>query len=384
MFDFQNHLNFNPNGSKKDKWAIVVSCYDRLKLHGVEVQLYQNKDRNAASPLAVSFGSKAFDHTGDLSGVELDGDDWIEITRDKVLNRASWVGIEPDDLKKSILKFGENVNDALRSSIDNWARVFQNTNDLHSLEAKLLALESMGFDIYKPFFHETSVKNKESLLSNGFDLSKVAGRVSEKHFPDGVYLKSSTESIGLAEDAVQLPYFLKKSQFFNVEDRGDMERITNKNVIIKNLRNSFEEENKRFDDVVGELTERLCKTPGDESLKIEIKSQLAKWKLFIDNSLSSLREAITEHLKSQGVRVVSVNNDSGSLNRKVGSFISLYPKDLSSGIISLIPSPSLEQINKKLKIMDNDNTLSIKETSSLLPPKEKMESPRFPPAGFKV
>lgn len=341
MFSFHHHLPEQTH-SELHRWSLTLAIYDRLSAHGISPALYRNKTLPDLPPLLLHTGREWIGPTGPILQGSFDANNFSPLLRENAGNAVSWVGISPGELPEAIRHATEQVNLALEISISRWARLPADQQHPHSLESRLWAAQQHGFDIFSIYYHETSEENVSTILKHGFDLQRGKARLSDDGMPDGVFLKTSTDSLELSGTPVQLPFLLKKGPSVHVKDRDEILRVMMENpgihVLKMQISNTDQREQARFDRLMNELK----KDPKDPSLKKQLEQCLAEWKAEIRRLATSVRQLFTAELKAQGTRSLHVSHDAGSWGRQVRSIVALYPEDICPADAKLLPKPEVK------------------------------------------
>jgi len=355
MFDFHNYLNGSENDSTIRKWALTLAIFDRLSFHGLPVEMHVNRDRLSDPPLVVSLGSMQVSYRGSENIDDIE--DWAFLSRSFANKACENLRLPHLDLDNAVIIATEDVNQAINKSIENWIKYGDINQPGTSLEAKIYSLKKLGFNTEKMLYHETESEFESKITSDGFDLSFIRGRRSELTLPDGVYFKPTKKPLDLASNPVQMPFLIKASTPLIITDRESMSSSKVFSSNVEEMKVKYEQGNDYHDGITKEILELVIKTPLNDELESRMRLAMESWREFIDDSAAAIRKEITNGLKSQGVRVLTVLNDKGSLGRSIESTISLYPEDIISPLLNSVPTPKIEDLKfDRDKLLKNEFT----------------------------
>jgi hypothetical protein len=207
----------------------------------------------------------------------------------------------------------------------------------NSLESKLSSAIQLGFDINNIYYHETSYNNAQKIREGGFKLTQSTASTSDSAMPHGVFFKPNDDVIDVAENPVQIPIFLKRTQTLTFNDRKELENYFDESPEIAALRAAGVEMDDgytaKYDKHVEYYNKNTPRGLGDPEISkahyAECDRILGEWKSEIESHSNVIKHAQTNYLMEQGVESIVVKNDEGSFGRIVTSIVHLDPSNAS-------------------------------------------------------
>ena len=249
---------------------------------------------------------------------------------------ASWMRIEDKEFEENLIL----VKDMTQKLISDYIK---SENPMRfekgSVEEKLYYLHRKGFDISKTMFHETKLENKNSIIENGFDLSKQNAANSDYEMPTGVFVKPDDRPIYIyEEECIQIPFFLKKGSHVEIDKRENvclyLSQISPEWKKLSDERKSNDDRfNSEYEKIEKELIEVINKNSDrKEELKSEIKYKMNKlmldWGGMIERIAPLAKKEINRALKKYKIDSMRVKEDEGAWGRKADTTVILNPDDL--------------------------------------------------------
>jgi hypothetical protein len=369
MFSFHHFLE-NSNVKKTvDKWAQVVSLYDRLHAHGFPVILKKNTSRTAEYPLVVEMGDWTLGPQGKF---EPNGEgSYQHLERKNVENAASWVGISKDELAVAQAYAKQSIDLAIDRSIDAWLKESGVDFSSNALESRLYGMRKMGYDIHQWRYHETKEDNAASIIANGFDLSRVGARRSENTFPDGVFLKPNTDSLDLSDSPVQMPFFLKQGRTFKITSRDELDKRVSEIPSVRENKLKISDLDAHYGPLVDDIIEKLSDDPKNEDVRSDFDAAMGEWKSKLHSLSSDIRKSIQSHFIDEGFDFIEVKNDIGSLGRTVETTVALSASSVASARVQDMPVAQ-KPVQKTIAESNEVKTLGVNDMEE-----EPRRSPRL-------
>lgn len=178
-------------------------------------------------------------------------------------------------------------------------------------------------------FHETSQENYASIMKDGFKLIDGERAYSDPLVPYGIFFKDNDKSIGLFDNAVQIPVEVEFENPIIFDDRDDVKRyMSEKDSCFKEnieLHDSIDDKyGKMSDDMIEEFSKSdMSRADKAEKLKTDHTELLKVWSQEIDEAGKKCRECITNYLLSNNYDSMIILKDKGSWGREVKTYISL-------------------------------------------------------------
>jgi hypothetical protein len=201
--------------------------------------------------------------------------------------------------------------------------------------------KEMAFDTDTVLYHQTKKENTPSIMREGFDLSRVGARGTDDTMPDGVFLKSNDQDIGVGAsgaDADQLPVFVKRSNLFEVKDREALKSFLQTDPEYRKLQAEADKIDIRIAREYDEASDRLGPNDKLESLD----AILEKGQKELEKASSAARARATEILKQKGYDGIVMRNDKGGMfgRRQVETTVIFDPSNIRSVNAAFDPEKS--------------------------------------------
>lgn len=170
------------------------------------------------------------------------------------------------------------------------------------------------------FYHETETENVKPILKSGFDTNLNKNRLTDEQMPDGVFLKSTPNPIGVSrKETSQIPVYSRAKNPAWFFDRDHLEKHMMNVPEYAQKRNEYSEINRRHDRNWNEVYNSKGM---DHNTQISKMREITDaWGKEIDQKSSEMRSVVTNHLKSLGHDSIFVNNDRGSRGRETNTHV---------------------------------------------------------------
>lgn len=183
------------------------------------------------------------------------------------------------------------------------------------------------------YYHERPMVGISNVLTNGFDLSRVARSGGETHFPFGVFLKPTSQQIFnyRGDDTpVQIPVYVRSRKPLAVYDRDHFENWLMKSPEYANAHHELKRLDSHYN---GEFDRTLKTVARGETWKL--KQITDEWGAKSDELHKILRQHSTDLIKNAGFDSVMMPKDSatgvtGNKSKHTSTLLVLDPRDIKA------------------------------------------------------
>lgn len=187
-------------------------------------------------------------------------------------------------------------------------------------------------------FHETEPEAAAKIEGEGFDIGKVGARGSDPVMPDGVFMKPTDESIGIASgvisdggDETQIPLYASIENPLRVTNRQELIEF------LKERSDEYQDALLRAEEIDRETSSRVDEL--EEEMMNVSREQMGEFLDEMDRVLEEGREAqreeaararelATEILKAEGYDGLIMQVDGGAFGRSVTTIVAFSPEQV--------------------------------------------------------